>query len=177
MCRSLLKENQELVVVRYFTTRVSGDPDAERRQAIFIDALESRGGIEIDYGHFLSKKVTCSSCKNVRQKNEEKKTDVNIAVRLMDDAFDDSFDLAMVISGDSDLVPAIESVRRRHPAKFVLVAFPPKRTSTELKKAANASLNIGRQKIRSNRLPSMVETPGGHILRAPKGWLPGRPQH
>ena len=77
---------------------------------MFIDALTARGGLDIDYGHFLSKPLRCRSCGNSWQKNEEKKTDVNIAVRLLDDAFDDRFDTAMLISGDSDLAPPIDSV-------------------------------------------------------------------
>ena len=42
--------------------------------------------------------------------NEEKKADVNVAVRLLQDADDDLFDTALVVSGDGDLVPPIEPV-------------------------------------------------------------------
>ncbi len=85
------------------------EPDKAGRQSAFIDALLARGDIEIDFGHFLSKPVTCRSCGSTWQKNEEKKTDVNIAVRLLEVAYDDRFDVAVVISGDSDLVPPIEA--------------------------------------------------------------------
>ena len=107
MSVSLLKSGQRLEQVRYFTTRVKNNPKRSERQAVYIDALLARGGIKIDYGHFLSKPAHCNKCGNVWQKNEEKKTDVNIAVRLLEDAFDDRFDTAMVVSGDSDLVPPI----------------------------------------------------------------------
>ena len=52
-------------------------------------------------------------------------TDVNIAIQLMTDAFDDAFDAALVISGDSDLTTPIRRVRERFPAKRAIVAFPP----------------------------------------------------
>ena len=51
------------------------------------------------------KTLTCSRCGFVHSTSVEKKTDVNIAVRLLEDAYDNEFDLALVISADSDLAP------------------------------------------------------------------------
>ena len=62
---------------------------------------------------FLSKNRECYKCGHKCGQSEEKKTDVNIAVRLLTDVYDDRFDTAIVISGDSDLVPPIKSVRGR----------------------------------------------------------------
>ena len=172
LCESLLKPHQRLNRVRYFTTRVRNNPHAAQRQGVYIDALNATGGIQIDYGHFLDKTLTCQSCGSTYKKAEEKKTDVNIAVRLLDDAYDDHFDTAMVISADSDLTPAIESVRRRFPQKTLLVASPPQRWSSELRRAANATTRIANKNIRSNRLPDPVIAPDGRQLLAPPGWLP-----
>ncbi len=172
LCLSLLNSTQQLDLVRYFTTRVKADPKAADRQAIFIDALLARGGIEIDYGHFLSKRTKCHECGVVVRKHEEKKTDVNIAVRLIEDAYDDRFDTALLISGDSDLVPLVESLRTRFSSKQIVVAAPPNRWSTQLAQAANAAFQISPLTIRSNRLPDPVKTSDGVMLRAPVGWLP-----
>ena len=175
LSQSLLKPQQHLDLVRYFTTMVRNNPSKAKRQSTFIEALRACGGIEIDFGHFLSKTMHCPKCGNDRTKHEEKKTDVNIAVRILDDAYDDRFDVAMVISGDSDLVPAIESIRSRFPEKRLIVAFPPKRHSAELRRVANESFTIGKGKIRSSRLPDPVITPAGISLQAPAGWLPANP--
>ena len=172
LSESLLQPGEQLELVRYFTSRVKNNPKKTARQAVFIDALLARGGIEIDFGHFLSKPARCNSCGNAWRQNEEKKTDVNIAVRLLEDASDNRFDTAMVMSGDSDLVPPIESVLRRFPHKRVVVAFPPKRSSTQLKQAASAAFSIFPQVIQANHLPDSVRTPGGVDLHAPSGWLP-----
>lgn len=172
VCTALLKPRQRLDLVRYFTTSVRNDPTAAKRQAMFIDALRARGGIEVDFGLFRSKPVTCRNCNTQWTKHEEKRTDVNIAVRLLNDAHDDRFDMAMVISGDSDLVPIVESIRDRFPCKRVIVASPPKRWSTDLAQSANAAFQVSRAAIRSNRLPDPVVTPEGVRLRAPRGWLP-----
>ena len=172
VCESLLKPHQHLVLVRYFTSMVRNKPRAAKRQSVYIDALRSRGGIEIDFGHRLSKTLTCSRCGFVHSTSVEKKTDVNIAVRLLEDAYDDQFDVALLISADSDLAPPIEAVRRRFQDKTLLVAAPPERWSSELKRVAHAAVKISPAVIRGNRLPDPVITSNGHQLRAPAGWLP-----
>ena len=52
-------------------------------------------------------------------------TDVNISVELMTDASQNRFDVALLISADSDLVGPIEAVQRLFPAKRVMAIFPP----------------------------------------------------
>ena len=95
MCRALLKGSQHLDLVRYFTTRVRDDPAAAKRRPSFIDALTARGGIETDSGHFISKGRRRKNCGHTWRQSEEKKTDVNIAVRLLDDACDGRFDTVL----------------------------------------------------------------------------------
>lgn len=135
LSESLLKSDQQLIMVRYFTTRVRNNPDRAARQAIFLDALLARGRVAIDYGHFLSTTTTCNRCGKSWQKHEEKKTDVNIAVRLLEDAYDDRYDCAIVVSGDSDLAPPIRAVRARFTEKRAVRAehrvYPVPRASRE----------------------------------------------
>ena len=172
MCMALPRLRQRLVLVRYFTARIRGVPEAAKNQAVFIDALQARGGVEIEFGHFLASSVECRKCGFVRKKYEEKGTDVNMAVRILEDAYEDRFDLAIVVSADSDLVAPIEAVHRRFPDKRVMVAFPPRRRSAQLRRAADAAYHLSGPIIRSSRLPDPVMTPSGVELRAPRGWLP-----
>ena len=172
MCRKLLSAQQHLDLVRYFTTRIRNNSAKHDRQNTYIDALTAHGGVRIDYGHFLSRPARCRSCGATWRRNEEKKTDVNIAVRLLEDAYDDLFDVAIVISGDGDLAPPIEAVHRRCPSKKVIVAHPPKRPSAELASVAHAAFHINPAQIRSARLPDPVVQANGYELHAPRGWLP-----
>jgi len=172
LCESLLRPSQRLTLVRYFTSIVRNQPDAAERQGMYIDALRATGLIEIDFGHFLPKTTYCRRCGFIHRSAEEKKTDVNIAVRLLEDAYSDRFDLAMLISADSDLVPPVESIRRDFPAKTVLVASPPKRWSSELACVAHATTRISGKRIRLSRLSDPVRLADGTLLRAPQGWLP-----
>ena len=54
-------------------------------------------------------------------------TDVNIAVHLLEDAYDGVFDTALLISADGDLAAPVEAVRRRFPTKRIIVVAPPDR--------------------------------------------------
>ena len=103
---NLLKKNQELIEVKYFTSRISNDPDKQKRQSIYIEALESVG-IKVFYGNYQRNTTECRQCGNIWPTFHEKMTDVNIATQMMIDAFQDRYDMAMLISGDSDLVPPI----------------------------------------------------------------------
>ena len=97
-------------------------------------------------------------------------TDVNLAIQLLTDAFDDAFDVAIIISGDSDLTTPIRRVRERYPAKRLIVAFPPKRNSAELQRAAHGYMRIGKDKLRGSQLSETITKPDGHVLSRPATW-------
>ncbi len=76
--------------------------------------------------------------------HEEKETDVNIALYLLLGALRGGFDRALLISGDSDLAPAIRVLRAEAPSVKIRVLTPPGRShSMELVKAAGG-LSCGR---------------------------------
>jgi len=89
LIENLLKPDQMLVSVKYFTSRVSAtgrDPDKSRRQNTYLEALQTLKDVNIYYGHYLEKTVECFKCGAKWQVSEEKMTDVNIAVEMMVDA-------------------------------------------------------------------------------------------
>ena len=172
LVNKLLRPWQQLVVVRYFTTRVMpepGDPDKPKRQNAYLEALKTLSGLTIHYGYFLPKERPCRQCGSIVRTYEEKMTDVNIAVSLLTDAQDGVFDTAMVISGDSDLSGPIEEVRRRYASKRVVVAFPPDRASKQLR-SGGPSFTIGRDAFRYSQFPNQVTTARGHVLQRPSSW-------
>lgn len=167
---NLLKPHQRLCFAKYFTARISGNPEKERRQSVFLDAIGTLPDTRIYYGHFLPKQHTCRDCGTPWNTYEEKMTDVNIAVELMLDAHADEFDTAMIISGDSDLTAPIKAVRSSFASKRVVIAFPPQRQSKQLESVANASFMIGRKKFADSQFPDGVTTASGYVLRRPESW-------
>ena len=170
MARLLLKPHQTLVSTKYFTTIVKHPPDKQRRQAVFLEALQTLNDFQIFYGHWLSNPITCRQCGHTYEGYHEKMTDVNIAVELMCDAFQDHLDTALLISADSDLVGPVKAMRRLFPQKRVVVAFPPARFSGALKAAAHAHTFIGPNVLSNSVFPDQVVKPEGFVLHRPAEW-------
>lgn len=167
---NLLKHNQSLVTVKYFTSRISGPPDKVKRQGTFLEALETLDNFHIFYGHYLTNTIECKKCGSVFAKPNEKMTDVNIAVEILADAFNNSFDTAILISADSDLIAPIKKVNQLFPSKKIVVAFPPARFSFALKKIVNSSFIIGRKNLAKSVFPEKVAKSDGFVLRRPNRW-------
>ena len=171
LVEGLLLPNQILSEVQYFTAHVRGDPDGERREGAYLDALAShcQKVRRID-GRFQEKTRGCRNCGARWTSYEEKETDVNISVALIEGAALGAYDTALLISGDTDLRPAIASVKRLQPEKLIFAAFPPRRYSARLVQSVDAYTRIGHDKIRNAQLPHEVMTKGGITLSRPAYW-------
>lgn len=166
---NLIQKNQELIEIKYFTSRVSNNPEKQKRQSTYIEALESVN-VKIYYGNYQSDTIECKRCNNIWPKFNEKMTDVNIATQILIDAFQDKYDMAMLISGDSDLVPPIKAVHEIFKNKRVFVAFPPKRHNQSVAIIARGSLTIGRKKLVESQFEDKVCKKDGYILQKPSIW-------
>ena len=168
---SLLRRGQTLELVRYFTARVRSDVEGERRQSAYLDALRAHNPqVKIKDGRFQQKRRRCRDCGRIWSVFEEKETDVNIAVTLLSDAVRDDFDIALLISADSDLCPAVRETKSLFPTKRIIAAFPPGRHSAELRRVVDGFVFIGNDKIRRAQLPDEVVTKAGVVLRRPQHW-------
>jgi uncharacterized LabA/DUF88 family protein len=171
LTESLLQRDQELREVQYFTARVRNDPDGARRQSTYLDALISHSPkIRLVEGRFQEKSRGCRNCGVRWTGYEEKETDVNIATAIIEDAVLDAYDTALLVTGDSDLRPAVAAVKRLHPEKRVVALFPPRRSSADLKRIVDGYTSIGQDKIRRAQLPSKVITHEGVALVRPTYW-------
>lgn len=173
LSHDLLKADQTLRACYFFTARLrdNGRNQADKqRQDDYLDALASCRELHIQYGHFLEKTRRCKVCGATWPDYEEKMTDVNIAVQLLADAFDDRFDTALILSADSDLTTPVRQVLDRFPDKRIIVVQPPGRNSAELKKAATAAFTLSQTKVRQNQLPETVTTADNMTLKRPATW-------
>lgn len=174
---NLCQEGDTLVGCDYFTARVDPKftsqkaPQRAKRQSVYLDALASSSDCSIVEGYYRTRKSQCPSCKAEILKPEEKKTDVNIALSIVTDVLLDRCDKVVVVSGDSDIVPALEKVRQLKPEIPVVVAFPPKRNrSKELKSCATASFVLYESVLRRSQMSDVIMSPSGVQLRRPNKW-------
>ncbi len=170
MAGLLLKPGQVLVSVKYFTSIISQPADRHDRQAVYLGALHTLPNFHTHYGHYLEDTVTCQSCGHTYRVYHEKMTDVNIAVEMMTDAFQDRFDVALLVSADSDLVAPVRAVRQLFSQKRVVVAFPPARYSTALGHAGGKPLHISQSILAKSQFPDDVAGPDGFIFHRPREW-------
>ena len=169
MVQCFLRQEQDLVHAHYFTSRVDS-PAKQRRQNTYLEALGTLSNLTIHFGRFLSDKICCARCGYTYTTHHEKMTDVNIAVQMMTDAYRDTFDVAFVVSGDSDLVGAVSTVWTLFPNKYLVAAFPPRRHSRDLASAVNGSIKIYESTFRKCLLPDPIVKPDGYRLHCPASW-------
>jgi len=101
------------------------DPDVTARHRRFIKCLEDTGVI-VELSRFKPRQVKCPEpkCGKVFFKHEEKETDVAIAVKLLEVFLRNECDTAVLVTGDTDLAPAVRTALSLFPNKRVLFAFP-----------------------------------------------------
>lgn len=165
-----LRPRTKIVKVKYFTALVQGD--GGENQQHYIDALKARHGdvLEVVLGRYQRKQYVCRTCGASHVLFEEKETDVNMALEISHDAAQHRADSMFIISGDSDLSPAIrKALEVSEGAIFIAALFPPNRVSNELKKLMPASSRIGEAKIRGAQLPAMFSTDGKTFVK-PSKW-------
>jgi uncharacterized LabA/DUF88 family protein len=136
MSQFLDSESEELGCVFLFTAFPNwpGSEAKSRRHQTFVDALKIRG-VETILGEFKKKIVECKgTCCDFFEGREEKQTDVNIATSIIQKARD--CDILMLVTADSDQVPAVRLFRELYPLKSVYIIPPIGRNSKELVRAA-----------------------------------------
>lgn len=175
---TLLRPDDDLQHVRYFTARIVG-PTSVNQEA-YLRALETLPLVTIYLGKFKTKRVVCrvEACTFAGDRRfptpEEKRTDVNIAIYMLDDAYQDLCDRFIVVSGDSDLVPAVNIVKSRFPDKEVIVYVPSRSpvrgAAVELRSAADKNRGLPLALLKKCQLPPRVADGTGGGIEKPASW-------
>jgi uncharacterized LabA/DUF88 family protein len=178
LCSILLQQHQ-IERIKYFTAHVKSLPnslDAPRRQQVYLRALSTLPKLEIIYGHFLSHNVRMPLAnpglgqpKTVEViKTEEKGSDVNLAIHLLHDAYQNRYESAVVVSGDSDLLTAVQIVKNEL-GKPVGVLNPQQRPSRMLQRHATFYKHIRPGVLAASQFPTTLEDEHGAFSK-PAGW-------
>jgi len=151
-----------LGMVVYFTAYAKWKPASVARHMTYIKALRS-ANIEVVRGRFLKKELRCHRCGRTFWTHEEKRTDVNIALRMVADAVNDKYDKALVITADSDLMPVIETVHLLAPEKEIGIMFPIGRTSHDLRQHADFRRKMKENHLKASQFPKTIPVASGTI--------------
>jgi uncharacterized LabA/DUF88 family protein len=166
----MIRPDQTLVDVFYFTAHRRNPPASYARQQIYFNALDARGGVTRVEGRFERRKVPCVHCGRMTEIDRERATDVNMATQVLADLAHGRCDLPLLISGDSDYLAVVEHAQSL--GRRIKIARPPARRSDELAAAADHFQDIRRPDVVRSQLPDPVMTPRGSEIRCPYEWLP-----
>lgn len=177
MCELLLPSDHDIQFVKYFTAQVSGtsrDPTKPNRQQLFFRALKTIPNFKIIFGSFQSHKVLrplaypISGLPNMVmvEDTKEKGSDVNLASHLIADGYKNIYDVAVLVTNDSDLITPIRMVREElH--KRVGTINPQKKLSVELKRYADYCLPITESALKESLFPDKLSDKVGAFHKPP----------
>jgi len=179
LCQRLLPKNQ-ILKVKYFTALIKArpnDPDQPNRQQIYLRALRTIPNLEIIYGHFLEHEImmpmagsTGGTPQKVRViKTEEKGSDVNIAAHMLLDGFKGAYQIAILLSNDSDLVEPVKIVQNELKLPVGVLNPFPNKPSHELRRYATFVKPIRQGVLATSQFPSTMTDKTGEFYK-PKSW-------
>ncbi|XYD06380.1 NYN domain-containing protein (plasmid) [Methylorubrum populi] len=197
MADQLLKPPHVVTQVNYYTARVSSKIDAQApaKQQAYLAALATVPEIQTHYGRFLfgekwaflmqppaAKPPTyiwnLPGPRMVQvAKVEEKGSDVNLAAHLVRDAYLNRFDVALVLSNDTDLVEPVRIVTKEVGKQVGLIApcrqrhGGPPIPSPSLRAVGSFVLYVDDRHLAAAQFPDPVVRAKGNPVIKPAGWV------
>jgi hypothetical protein len=188
MSAAALPSHCQIERINYYTAHVSGrvDADAPRRQHAYLRAIATLPNVVIHYGNFLITQrwaglvqppdfrppiaLPAGPAPQVAYvwKTEEKGSDVNLGVHLVRDAFQQKFDVAAVLTNDTDLVEPVRIVTQEL-GMHVTLLTPTARPAGTLA-AVSSNVRHIQPYIGPCQLPDPVPVPGKRAITKPAGW-------
>ena len=101
---------------------------------------------------------------------EEKGSDVDTAVHLVNDAWSNHFDVALVLSQDTDLIEPLRMVSRGVGKPVGLIWLDGRRPDKGMANAASFVQHCGHADLAAAQFPQQISRPGGHPITKPTGW-------
>jgi len=176
LCRRMLP-GDTIQSIEYFTAIVSArpyDPGMPMRQQMYIRALRTIPNLTISFGHFLTHSArmvltgTMPPKKVWVDKTEEKGSDVNIAAHLLHDAFRGRFEVAVLVTNDSDLLEPVRIVRQELNLP-VGILNPHQHHSAALKTQATFMKRIRQSDVAACQFPAVMKDAKG-TFHKPTAW-------
>jgi len=169
-------DNQVLQKVYYFTAPPLQLDKSDRQSKLFLaNRALNESLFDVVKGQFYEKQITCRLCKGTYTVAEEKRTDVNISVRMMADCSIDNVDTLVLVSADSDFMPPLQFIKEHYPSKKIRVYFPPDLNSGALSAFMRADnkkvVRLGNSKVKflNSVMPDVVSV-GNFTCTIPPKW-------
>jgi uncharacterized LabA/DUF88 family protein len=126
LSETFLRRNESLVSVNFYTAVLNWNHEKQKRHQNYIKAQKCYN-VTVHEAKFKRARRVCFETGRNCKFYEEKQTDVAIAVSLVSDALLGNFSRAILVTADSDQIPAAKFVRAL--GFEVSLFYPPNRAS------------------------------------------------
>lgn len=175
LCASYLSAiggGAELTGVHYFSALAhhleASKPDVVARHRHYIACLEGTG-VTVELGHFKRKLVKCKHCNRKFTRWEEKETDVAIGAKLLELFFTNSADCVVLVTGDTDVAPAVRTAQQLFQRAEICFAFPWDRKNDDLAKLVTTCIQLTSDAYVRHQFPDPLVI-GAMVYAKPSSW-------
>jgi len=184
-----LAPDADLTAINYYTARVKGsiDPDAPRKQQLYLNALSSLPLVSVHFGNFTVHKTYTALVQPPQfnppltlvppypdlarvYKVEEKGSDVNLGAHLVRDAFMGKFEQAVILTNDTDLCEPVRIVVEEAGLPVGLLA-PVDNPARTLKACASWVKHMKPLDAAACQFPDRVPLANGKSAIKPNNWV------
>jgi uncharacterized LabA/DUF88 family protein len=156
--------------VHYYSALAHHIPAAAHRHRSLIDVLTDQG-VDVVLGNFKRKDIRCrAQCQQIFTAHEEKETDLNIGLGLVSAFHTNECDVAVIMSGDTDLLAAIRQAKSLFPNNRLCVAFPYKRFNNHFRSFVDQTIKIPAVRYQQYQLPDPFSLSTGGTISKPPSW-------
>lgn len=165
---------REIVKVVFCTAYFKGDHGKRTRHEALVNA-SSLVGVTTKLGHTTTEPMQCkdASCGHRWDQPREKATDINLALSLFADACDDVFDVAFLLTADTDQAATVDFFKSRFPDKTIINVIPPGRApSQHLADRTHKKIRLTADHFDLCALPEVVAVDGKKSVSRPPEYSP-----
>lgn len=138
-----LAGNEEVVGIYYYNALLDREHNSDKyeSQKEFFEGFRKISNFNLVLCKLLKRTVTGTN----KVYYIIKEDDINMAVDMVENAYDDKYDTAVLVSGDGDLVPAVRSVKKKN--KIVKNVYFKNSSSRNLKNFCDESLELTKENL------------------------------
>lgn len=179
LAKIYLNDDEIIEKIFYFSSFAKWDNAKLNRHKQYINALKTTNKVEFIEGNFKKRHIKCQKCGFIIFKPEEKQTDVNIALYLLKMAFKKEFDIAILLTADSDLIPLINTIKEirdiynelNHIKIGILPPIKRENQCKDLIKLCDFNKTMKENHLKNSQFPYSLIDLNGNKLQKPSSWI------
>lgn len=172
------KQKLERVVFCTAVPKIDRDPAKHDRHVRFNSAQKCRG-VSVVLGHYVPEPIEENGVPTGQMKWTEKQTDINVSLELLFDGIDDVYDVAFLLSADTDQVATARMFEKRLAPlgkTLIGVAPPGRKVPSGYSQYGIKGVSLTKYQVERCVMPEQIVGPDKVVQRPieyapPEGWV------